>query len=413
MTAPVGPEDATPARPKRLPRWRRILVATLVVVSVVLAPIALLSVFVRNQLLDTDSYLDTVGPLASDPAIVQVASDRLTTRLFAAVDVEERAKDALPDRAAFLAGPLTEGLEQVTREAAVRLLESDQFQTIWRVANRKAHGAVREALTGDGSRIKDGKVVLDLRPLVVEVRKRLDDRGVTFFDNVPTRRLQLQYELFDASQIESARSAVKLIDKLRVVLVALVFLFLAAALALSGNRRRTLIRWGIGITIAMAFTAVVMALSRNAYLSAVSSEEQSQSAAAASFDTILRFVRNGIRLLAALGIIVAIGAFLSGPSRPAVRLRTGARRLVTGGKQAGDPDWRPNAFGIWVAAHKVALRWAGLAVAVLVLITWDRPRPLTLLFLAILLLVYLGVIEFLGRGAESVTASDGSSGTGS
>jgi hypothetical protein len=183
--------------------------------------------------------------------------------------------------------------------------------------------------------------------------------------------------------------------------VVLVFVFLAAALALSGNRRRTLIRWGIGLVIAMAVMAALLALGRSAYLGIA----ENRDAAGAAFDIIVRYLRNGIRVIAVLGIIVALAAFLSGPSRLAVRVRTGARDLVGGlGRKADEAGWEPGPVGEWVAAHKVALRIAGVAVAVLVLLLWDRPRPLTLLVLALLLLVYLAAIEFVGRSGSAAAA---------
>jgi hypothetical protein len=50
----------------RLPRRRRALVATLVIV--VLVPLAGLSVWVRNLVLDTNKYVDTVAPPATTNA---------------------------------------------------------------------------------------------------------------------------------------------------------------------------------------------------------------------------------------------------------------------------------------------------------------------------------------------------------
>jgi hypothetical protein len=103
-----------------------------------------------------------------------------------------------------------------------------------------------------------------------------------------------------------------------------------------------------------------------------------------------------------LGIIVALAAFLSGPSRLAVRIRTGARGLIGGlGRKAEEAGWEPGPVGVWVAAHKVGLRIAGVAVAILIVLVWDQPSALTLLVLALLLLVYLAAIEFVGRTAES------------
>jgi len=324
---------------------------------------------------------------------------RATNRLFQQVDVEAQAKDALPDRAQFLAGPISSGVQTFVEQAATRALATEQFATVWKNANRRAHTLVVKALTdeGKGVTIKNDKVVLDLSAEIDEVIKRLDQRGVTVFDSLGKKQKNLQVELFDASQLEKARSAVHLLDRVRIVLVVLVFVLLAAALALSANRRRTLMRWGIGLVAAMAVTAALLALGRSAYLSVAKNHD----AAAAAFDILVRFLRNGIRVIAALGIIVALAAFLSGPSRPAVWIREGAKSLIGGaGRKADEAGWTPGPVGTWVGAHKVGLRIAGVAVAVLVLFLWSSPRPLTLLVLALLLLVYLAVIELVGRSAE-------------
>src|SRR5205807_5577665 len=315
MTAGTEPTETR----KRLPRWRRALVAILVIVSVVLVPLAGLSVWVRNLVLDTNHYVDTVAPLATNKAITDLVAKRATDRLFQQVDVEAEAKDALPERAQFLAGPLSSGVQTFTHTAVERALATEQFATVWKTANRRAHTLVVKALTdeGKGVTIKNDKVVLDLSAEIDEVVKRLDERGVTVFDGLSKKQKNLQVELFDASQLEKARSAVHLLDRARIVLVALVFLLLAGALALSGNRRRTLMRWGLGLVAAMATTAALLALGRSAYLSAA----QNHDAAAAAFDILVRFLRNGIRIIAALGLIVALAAFLSGPSRPAVWIR--------------------------------------------------------------------------------------------
>src|SRR6266496_4929653 len=329
MTAGTEPAETH----RRLPRWRRALVATLVIVSVVLVPLARLSVWVRNLVLDTNHYVDTVAPLATNKAITDVVAKRATDRLFQQVDVEARAKDALPERAQFLASPISSGVQTFTHTAAERALASEQFATVWKNANRRAHTSVVKVLTGEGKNvsIKNDKVVLDLSAEIDDIVKRLDERGVTVFDGLAKKQKNLQVELFDASQLEKARSAVHMLDRLRIVLVVLVFVLLGVALALSGNRRRTLMRWGLGLVAAMAVTAALLALGRSAYLNVA----QNRDAAGAAFDILVRFLRNSLRTIAVLGLVVAVAAFLSGPSRLAVRTRDGARRLVGGlGRQA-------------------------------------------------------------------------------
>src|SRR6266487_4613610 len=330
MTAGTEPAET----PKRLPRWRRALVATLVIVSVVLVPLAGVSVWVRNLVLDTNHYVDTVAPLAKNKDITDVVAKRATDRLFQEVDVEARAKDALPERAQFLAGPISSGVQTFVHDAAERALATEQFATVWRNANRRAHALVVKALTDEGKNvfIKNDKVVLDLSAEIDEVVKRLDERGVTVFDGLSKKQKNLQVELFDASQLEKARSAVHLLDRVRIVLVVLVFVLLRAALALSGNRRRTSMRWGLGLVAAMAVTAALLALGRSAFVNVA----QNRDAAAAVFDILTSLLRNGIRTIAVLGLVVALAAFLSGPSRLAVRTREGARRLIGGLGRRGD-----------------------------------------------------------------------------
>ena len=43
---------------------QRVLVAVLVIIGCVLAPLSLVAVWTRNTLLDTDNYVSTVAPLA-------------------------------------------------------------------------------------------------------------------------------------------------------------------------------------------------------------------------------------------------------------------------------------------------------------------------------------------------------------
>src|SRR5947207_3296158 len=119
---------------------------------------------------------------------------------------------------------MTAGTEPA-ETAVERALATEQFATVWENANRRAHALVVKALTGEGKNvsIKNDKVVLDLSGIIDEVVKRLDDRGVTVFDGLAKKQKNLQVELFDASQLEKARGAVHLIDRLRIVLVVLVF----------------------------------------------------------------------------------------------------------------------------------------------------------------------------------------------
>ncbi len=74
-------------KPDKGPRWRRITSWVLVVLACLLAVVSVLVVFVRNQLLNTDAYVSTVAPLATNPAIQTQVATRVSEELIARTDL--------------------------------------------------------------------------------------------------------------------------------------------------------------------------------------------------------------------------------------------------------------------------------------------------------------------------------------
>jgi hypothetical protein len=391
------------ATPRPAGRGRAALAAVLIVLSCVLGPLTVTAIWLRNQLLNTDQYVETVTPLASDPAIIRATAADITASLFENVDVEKEARDALPNRAKFLAAPLAAGVRAVAEQAAQRALESDFFESVWVKANRVAHDQVEAVLTGGGRIVAtaDGRVVLDLTAIIEEVREFLSDRGVTLFNSIPINKLALKFELFDASQLESAQRGVKLLNTLAWVLPFVVVGLLVAGVWLSRRRHRTVIWWGIGTAIAMAVLALGINLGRGFYLEAVSSSTLPRDAAAATFDTLVRFLRQGLRFVLALGLVLAAAAWVTSAGKTAMRLRTTVTEVVGGlGDQAEARGWDFGPFGRWVHRYRGPLRVAGVLVVLLFLLFAYRNSAIRLLVLTLLLLVYLGAVEFVSRAAR-------------
>jgi hypothetical protein len=391
------------ATPRAAGRGRAALAAVLVVLSCLLGPLTVTAIWLRNQLLSTDQYVETVTPLASDPAIIRAAAAEITASLFENVDVEKEAREALPKRARFLAAPLAAGVRAVAEQAAQRALESDFFEGVWVKANRVAHDQVEAVLTGGGRIVStsDGRVVLDLTAIIEEVREFLSDRGVTLFDSIPINKLALKFELFDASQLESAQRGVKLLNTLAWVLPFVVVGLLVAGVWLSRRRHRTAIWWGIGTAIAMAVLALGINLGRGFYLDAVTSPTLPRDAAAATFDTLVRFLRQGLRFVLALGLVLAAAAWVTSSGKTATRLRTTVTEVVGGlGDEAEARGWDFGPFGRWVHRYRAALRVAGVLVVLLFLVFAYRNSAIRLLVLTLSLLVYLGAVEFVSRAAR-------------
>jgi hypothetical protein len=395
---------ATVASKKKAPRSRRALVALFVVIGCVLAPISVIGLWTRNTLLDTNQYVDTVAPLAKDPAIQAALADRVTQQLVASVDIQGELKQAFPPRAEFVVPFIASGFDSFVHAATLRIVQSDRFQTLWENINRRAHSKVLAVLEGTGTETvdtRDGKVVLDVSALIDQVKKTLDDRGITIFDNVGKRAPQ-EFVLFESEQLTKAQSGVRLLKTLTYVLPFLTLLAFAAAVALSPNRRRTLLRSALAFAFTMALVLIAFNLARGAYLDAIENAGKSREAGAAAFDQILDFLRVTLRTAFALGLVIAVGAWLAGPGRLATRIREGVVGLVRG---RGEGDVTP--VGRFVSTYRVPLRILVVGIGLLILVVLSHPGPLAVIVVAVLVVVGLLLIEFLGRTAPRAHAAVG------
>jgi hypothetical protein len=399
--APSSPTAAPGASP--YPRWRRILAAVLIVISCVLIPISGLAIWVRNQLLDTGRYVETVTPLAQNQAIIDTASQRITQTLFDNVDVAQVAKDALPARADFLAGPLAAGTKQLVEQLSVRVLESDRFQQVWVDANRIAHTQVENALTGGGKVIstRNGKVSIDLSAVYQVVKQALADRGISIFDKIPINALSLRFELFDAKSLGQAQTGVDLLRKAAWVLPVLAFVLLGVGLWLSPHRRKTLVRWGIGVATAVAILGAAITIGRYFYLDAVVSATLPRATAAAVFDILVRYLRQGVRAVAVAALLVALIAWVTGSGKAAVRVRTTFAEVFGGlGDRAESVGWNFGGFGRFVHTYRNPVLVAGVFVGLLTLVFADRVSAGRILLTTLGVLLYVGVVQFVSRAAD-------------
>jgi hypothetical protein len=359
-------------------------------------PVSLSAVWVRNTLLDTDNYVSTVGPLASDPAVQQAIANRVTDALFANVDVEKKVADALPSRAGFLAAPVTNGIHSAVEGATLRLAQSDRFETLWEKANRRAHEAVVNVLTGGGSRVstKNGTVAIDTAQIVDNVKAKLDSKGITIFDGVKPRNDQ--FVLFQSKDLAKVQGLVDLLQTLAWVLPFVALACFAGAIALSGNRRRTVQRGAIGVAFAVAVQLVLLKAGRNLYLDAVTTKQSTPGAAASVWDQLTTFLRTAGFTVIALALVIAFVAWVVGPSATATSVRGWWHRAFGTSTTEGEA---PGPVASFVARSKPVLRGVGAALAVVVLIVWNHPTALTVLGIAVVFVVYLVVLELLGRNA--------------
>ena len=372
-------------------RWKSILSWVLVVLACILAMVSVVTVFARNQLLNTDAYVNTVAPLASNPAIQTQVAKQVSENLISRTNVEVRVKDALPPKAGFLATPITSGLETVTNQLALKVVQSEQFYRLWVAANRASHKQLVAVLTGSSKGAvsnKDGKVTIDLSQVEAQVKEKLDAKGLTVFNKVPAVK-GLNFVLFESSDLAKIQRLTKLLNNLAIVLPIITLLFFAGGIALAANRRRGLVRAAVGLALSMALILVALAVARNQYLAGLS-PDQSVPANQAVIDTVTSTLREALRIILIVSAIVALGALIAGN-----------RHLHAWLTDRDQPAWMTGGpVHDFVTGHRKGLQWGILGLGFLVLVVWSDPTTpvaVTVIVIALVLIGLVGLYAGLGR----------------
>jgi hypothetical protein len=191
---------------------RRVAVVFLLVLGCGLTAAALISLWTRATILDTDRYVETMAPIAASPAVQKAVVDKLDTQVTDAIDFDALAREVLPDRA----------------------------DVLWDSANRKAHATVVALLaTGKsgGVALEDNTVYLDLSAVVDRIKERLNARGYDRIAGAIPDSVDGQIPLLTSDSFGSARKAINLLKGLTIVLPILALLCFA--------EHRAATSWGI------------------------------------------------------------------------------------------------------------------------------------------------------------------------
>jgi hypothetical protein len=401
--------------------WRFPVALVVIVVGCLLAPVSVLAVWTANQVSSTSRYVDNMEPLVHDPAVQNALTDKITTEITTHLNVTAYTDQAaalltshgLPRVGALLQtfGPSISGAVAGYVHGQVHtIVTSPQFAHIWVRANTAVHQELVKALSGQGGgsvSVSNGQVVLSLGPFINLIKQDLIKRGFTIVSKLPAINPTLS--LFSAKYLVKAQSGYRLINDLKIVLPILALLLLAIGVYVARSHRRALIGAGLGLAASMLVLGAGLVVFRSVYLNSVPNNVLPANAAAALFDTLVRFIREGLRTILVAGLVIAAGAFLTGPSVSAVRTRhaftSGLAWVRHGGEHAG---LRTGPVGTWTYAHRKGLRISAVALAALLFVFWGRPTAVVVVVIAILLLVVLGLIELIGsRPAGQPAAAAG------
>ena len=347
--------------------WRSALAAVCGVLAVVCLTGALIGIWARATVFDSDKVGEIVSVALADPEVEAGLAAWVTDQVFTAVDVESAVSTVLPANLDRLAPTLTAGAETVVDRGLTRVFANPEVQSALTQAVERAHSALMQLLSGDGLidgiTVEDGAVTVNLLPLVSRGLTLVQGLGLLDQLEVPelTRAgdpseqiAQLesatgrdlpddfgQLVVFESDKlaeaqasVENAQRAVALVKRATWLLAALAVVFLVATVILARNRWRAGLLLGLGSIVAMVLArAVVHRVVDDA------PDLVPGAAGRAAIADILREATRGLLRLTVLVVILAaarrrvgsVPAWLEG-QRPAPRRCCRAR--LGGGRRA-------------------------------------------------------------------------------
>jgi hypothetical protein len=321
-------------------RRRSVAVWTLIVLASLLALVSSLTVWSKQQLLDTDKFTSSSAKLLANDEIRTTLSNRLVDLLNQRVDVKSQLEQNLPPRAKGAAPAIAAAIQNSTGQIINAFLGTAEAQALWERLNRRAHTALVNVLEGkDAGAIstENGNVVLDLRPLIQRVADRL---GVGDRVNERAPPDAGEIVLLKSDQLGTAQTSVRILNALSSWLWIAVVGLLALAVYLARGTRRTMLEAvGVALLIVGVLLLIIRRFVGDAIVNSLVNTESSKPAVHAIWLIETDLMRDIALALVFYGLFALVAGIVAGPSRAAVALR---RWLA--------PTWRERPVLVWIGA---------------------------------------------------------------
>ncbi|MHB1165924.1 MAG: hypothetical protein ACYC3K_11935 [Candidatus Nanopelagicales bacterium] len=369
-------------------RWGVRSIASLVifVLATALAPIALVGHWGHRTVIDSERYLETVGPLIEQPEVQEALAMSITDAVVERIDTEAQVEGLLstlfPDSpfTGPLASPIAAGINSLIGELVVRFVASEQFQQAWIALNRAAQRGLVALLEGGQEgpiQVKGDEIVLDISSALAAIQAHLVENGISAAAGLtlPDRDRQIVLGTVQGfGQIRFIYSLTSPILQWFPLLVAALF---ALSIALARRRARTVVAAGIVLVGTAGLIGLGLGTGEAGFVDQLAGTPFGP-AANEFWTTLLNYLVLGNQGLFTLGILTILAGWLGGRTSLARYLRG---HLVRGLDQLGDrlpagiQGFRQTVTGVAPYA-----RWVIYLLGGLLVVQNDIASPATVLW---------------------------------
>lgn len=376
---PASKAAATIAPPVKNRRARSWTAGVLLVVATLLLPTAVLGHWASVQVSNTNAFVDSLAPLAKNPAVQKVITDAVSTQISKAINVDKLTAEladgvgkalklppTLQKIVTDLSGPMAVGVDALIRDTVNKVVTSDAFSAAFDQSLRFTHEQLVALLTNDPKSMlelaSDGTLSLPLGPLVADVKEQLVDQKIPFANLIPD--VDASVTIAKIPDLVVARIVYQIGVGIGFWLPWIVFALLLVSVAAARKHWRQVFVAGLVTFIASSIIAVGLSFGRIVLVSALS--PSLSTASSAVYDSVLAYVADATGGLIAVSVIAMVVGALFGFAFTA-RIRAWfAKGFSTGRAGLESLGVSTGAFGLWLGAHRVAVR-TGIVVVLFAL----------------------------------------------
>lgn len=371
-------------------KWRGFFTWLLVTIGCLAVAAFVIVRWTEQEILTTDNWVSIVAPIPKSDQVAQAISTYTVTQLFDAIDIQTKIKDALPERADFLAPTLTSTITSQTQNITKKFIQSDQFQNIWESTNRIAHTKLIEAARNTAPvstqrtvQIGNTKFTLDLSSLRSFVSSQL--RSSSAFPELQNTSSQQPNQIVADLKVSFGyfKHFVQATDALYQVLPYFIVTSFLLALAIGIKRHRVLLGISIGVMLVTTLQIIGVKILRPEIINQVQ-DSLYRPAAGVVIDALVNPFNNLARNYFVAGLLLGIVTILFGPYKWTLAMR---RKLkLTEIKKASifnyvrlARDWtREQKKFIWVGAAVLTLIYLAFVSS----LNWVRTAQIIMILLS-------------------------------
>ncbi|HEY5267810.1 MAG TPA: hypothetical protein VII94_01595, partial [Candidatus Saccharimonadales bacterium] len=213
-------------------------ISTIVGIYLILSSISV--IWLNRTLTNTPTYVNTVAPLVTKPAIQKYIAQEVTTAILKNSPTQSLASALLPASEAASSlnvNQLNALMRPIIEADAIKIVQSPSFASLWRNTNETAHAALISQLNNNS-----GEIDLNLSPAITGLINELNSSQLSALAGHISVTPNTGKISIKSGNIVQARHYYRLYEASTYGVVIVAILALGLAILLSGKRARLIRR---------------------------------------------------------------------------------------------------------------------------------------------------------------------------